>query len=1297
MENAKNFILRLKFPFNLVKENRVLMANPGDAPAEKAGITSAPEPVPEKKLRKPDEIQKDLDDIDAKEKNLAELKAAPKETDKEKLRLQDEAIATLEKEVQELQKKKIDLKSEKLESDAQFEKDKQAEQKKTKEDMEALKSDLDAGQKKFFEGLVGGLGNTNLAVLRDKHSINAETWDITSKSGLDVVKDHWAKLELYNKENPDPFFKNIFEQLEKLSDPKEFGEIKPEDGNSYSSVDEKKKIYLAPEANKNKIANPGIQKAVSFFMAIKERMKVQDMFEQQTTEMQQEKGQDKIAATGIKFVTDNVKKFQDAIRQKDWGTALVYVVGVYVAYKGAMKIWEKTPEFAKTGIYAASFLYVANMFAKNAGYDPLKALGFKGTDAEVRGSPLEKFYNLNVAGSEKMDGAVLRDLAYTNVLDLNSLFNETNEKGIDFIDPNALIPSPFGDQFRGMSPSVLHKTGALTSKEQEYKRVGQQIYLIAKVVRDSYDMHIKPKNNGLTLEEALNKTPSLKDATLMKFAMAFESVAGRERGILSGGKLGEALGLNFASYRMRKRFEEVFKDKGMGFDATHTPIAPGVYKAQVMDFPVVIREDSTTKKYTVFSLYDYEKAKGSPDALTQALTEIPFEGNANDQADKLKQSIIGKFKDVVVEVNKSASKDLKLGDITYKDGKFVTDLKVMPNSLLGTAKTMKVFLKVSKDGSTVEVYEENGELLLNLDSSGDTKKLYGNLVMAGLGQQADMSPFFFLYKAKKLEFKGQNNDPEKSFTVIAGDNKVEIRFKLDAKTGKYVLAKGEEKKIFSESNYPFLREIAENAVKENKDLKEATEKFTKILYGVPEEYMVNLFQNVPNWWKGATSHKWWRGFSLDQFTGSIPKNYTKAMVDAQAEFLISGMTAEIAKGGTLDKASKAVDNKGAINDMVAKLEEISKKLSNIEHVKKTKGEAFAAEEFRQEILSGVSNIAIKSKTYGLWYEQFSTQIFMEYGKDDLFKERTDRAGKILSVYASYTHDLDNPKLDKDQNGNMRRVDDPLYKKHAAYANYVAEGMFAKMNEGELPQEVPVQSSYWEIMTWTEFGKKYDADPSKYETSFEHVAEKEALKMSSDYIEFDAWLNNPNSKLPVSMLFRTRKAPLVFTVRKGNNADRIKLDKLKSLIGDGKNVEKMALPETFKFFHSRMQESLRELKDGGYGEPTAKFDELIDTNYATRYKVEIVDVPPDSKQITIRVNEDKKSYLYEEVEKLEAKMITAGRSLTKSEQEKMINERISEIVETTILNENIIDTYFKKGKLTDSVRNLYFKFKGWLFN
>ncbi len=345
MENAKNFILSLKFPFSLVKENRFLWDALSGGPKEGGGAADADkgkkveekdsgEVIPadaaldkkrEENLKRDMEIDKELDDI-SKKSNLKETQLAsiveefrkkPEPVSDEDKQNYDKEVAAIRLELMAMTSKRKALMEERKALNAY--KDPRIEAFDAKARVEQLKGEIEEGKKKFFDGLMSRLDAVKIAERRAEFKINADKWDITSKSGLDAVKKDWIDLKIF--ENT-PFFQNIFAQLEKLAPERTAG-----------LPDDTRKLYLNPEANVNKIEDKALAAAISFFVSIKELLKTQDNFQMAGDARSQEKDQDKIASTGIKFVTDNVRKFHDAIKQKDWGTAAVYLIGAYIAYQ----------------------------------------------------------------------------------------------------------------------------------------------------------------------------------------------------------------------------------------------------------------------------------------------------------------------------------------------------------------------------------------------------------------------------------------------------------------------------------------------------------------------------------------------------------------------------------------------------------------------------------------------------------------------------------------------------------------------------------------------------------------------------------------------------------------------------------------------------------------------------------------------------------------------------------------------------------------------------------------------------
>jgi len=485
------------------------------------------------------------------------------------------------------------------------------------------------------------------------------------------------------------------------------------------------------------------------------------------------------------------------------------------------------------------------------------------------------------------------------------------------------------------------------------------------------------------------------------------------------------------------------------------------------------------------------------------------------------------------------------------------------------------------------------------------------------------------------------------------------------------------------------------------------------LDGMPEGYMYNLFKNVPNWWKDATSDRWFRGFKLEQFSGSIPKNYTNAMIDAQAEFLISKTVAGLATGGSLEKAAKVMDDDSDIKASAFKLQRLTQKLSNIKEQNERDGKEMTSDEFKKQILDGASKLAVKSNTYSLWYEAFASSIFMKYGKDGVIPGRVNKAAKIVSVFAAYTYKMDVVGMDRSS------VDNVDYKKRAAYTNYVAERMFMKLNEDKMPDEVPQRGSFWEIDDWGTFSKdwknpKYATvgvtlkDPEGNNERGEILVETGRLNMRKDFVEFDKWLDDPSLLTRGKKLILPRK-DCSFRINTQEQYDEYLLLISEEeepydhdvILSDGTN-EKYLLGQTSEYtqiekeFKNSMRKALEKVKDE-YGDNCIpeEFDELerevFDFGFKNDPKVGETTFP-----VTIDFTTSEYSRFLLEVGYIEAELKGSKIPVTKSIQRKAIEKKVSSLIEKSIINKENFHRYFKSQTAWEWVEAKWEKIKNKLF-
>ncbi|MDD3861892.1 MAG: hypothetical protein PHP74_03340, partial [Candidatus Gracilibacteria bacterium] len=250
--------------------------------------------------------------------------------------------------------------------------------------------------KAMLDDLTKSMKEWKAIILRGDYKINADNWDPKSRQGLNVI---FKDLNTLGISTNNRFFEKMFSELGKCSDENFLGRQDISENN--------KSLYRDPLKNLDelrKMGDPGFASAVNSLVAIKAMVNQADIEEKNTIANLNKLGKEPITDTATKFVKDNLNKFTEAVRTKDWGTAAVYAGGVYMLWKSWKWMADaKDPKDStkalfpnlKNWAYLAGGLYAANIFAKNAGYDLPKKLGLQDMDAEVKGTPLSKFYTLD--------------------------------------------------------------------------------------------------------------------------------------------------------------------------------------------------------------------------------------------------------------------------------------------------------------------------------------------------------------------------------------------------------------------------------------------------------------------------------------------------------------------------------------------------------------------------------------------------------------------------------------------------------------------------------------------------------------------------------------------------------------------------------------------------------------------------------------------------------------------------------------------------------------------------------------
>mgnify|MGYP001606618440 CR=1 FL=1 len=160
---------------------------------------------------------------------------------------------------------------------------------------------------------------------------------------------------------------------------------------------------------------------------------------------------------------------------------------------------------------------------------------------------------------------------------------------------------------------------------------------------------------------------------------------------------------------------------------------------------------------------------------------------------------------------------------------------------------------------------------------------------------------------------------------------------------------------------------------------------------------------MPDWFTKATWNQPLRGIDIKDFTGSVPKNYTKGLIETQREVILAKLAASIDDAGSLEDVSDKIGKIFA--PAVMDLERQRDKFSTLNTKNYKEGENFSEEAFNDTVLRGITEVGIQSNDYKSWYKQFVDEMYMRHGMDDLRKGNAIKARDIINVFVHYTPDM----------------------------------------------------------------------------------------------------------------------------------------------------------------------------------------------------------------------------------------------------------------------------------------------------
>ncbi|MFH1284576.1 MAG: hypothetical protein ABIH78_03245, partial [Candidatus Peregrinibacteria bacterium] len=573
------------------------------------------------------------------------------------------------------------------------------------EEREKLRMEIEEQQKLALEQVTGGIAEWKIGTVETSAKFNPETWNMNSKEALNKTKNEWAALGLPVN---NAFYKKIFENLGHSSDPTFLAQQR-------QTSAELEKIYRDPLNNMENLGqcDDEFVSSVRFFAAVKDMVLNQNVAQVGTEKNVKEGDEDPIYTKAVKAVQDNGRKLTEALRNKDYPTAAMYVIGIYAMYKAYKSLPDANKGTLKKVFFWSAALYSGSVFAKNAGFDVLKKIGLKAEDAEVEGTPLAAIKRLGIPEVDKLENLdAFRDISFVNLKPLYDEYEKTNKKGIQFIDP-AQFPTAF-PEFIGMRPTDAK---GKSFKSRDYLRKGQELYILVQAMKTGYEQKMMPKSH-ISFEQALNG-PILQHSTVFNFMTVLEGYVPKTA------ESGLAAKLQ-STEKVRASINEKFEGSKLGFNL-EAEIKPGIFAATIMDYPIVVRRDLGRKKFEIFARDVYEDANGDPNK-NDSLAEIPMEGGkklASDAVNQIKRKIedeMNRRMNLFAKNSKKNPEDKNeksavefLGGLNFKedDGYWHTTMKYTGTRLVpGEHNEFDVRVRPGETGESLDIINTQGDTVV---------------------------------------------------------------------------------------------------------------------------------------------------------------------------------------------------------------------------------------------------------------------------------------------------------------------------------------------------------------------------------------------------------------------------------------------------------------------------------------------------------------------------------------------------------------------------------------------------------
>lgn len=827
-------------------------------------------------------------------------------------------------------------------------------------------------------------------VAREGKKINAHKWQPETKNGLDEMRSEWILVGI-PAEPGNPFYDKIFNQLSKSSNTAFLSTISDPNINA---------LYIDPRNHLNELQaqDNGFYRSWKFFESVKNFLVQQDTYQVDTPDKIKDLDRDKYAAKITDGVKQNLVKFQEAVRDRDYVTAGMYIAGIWAIYKSYKKLSDgpNGDKAIKWLTYGAA-VYAGNIFLKNSGIDIMKKLGMKDAEAEVMGTPLESLGRLKIPQAKDIDYAVYLRTSEMKLASLHEKYEISNGKGVRFIDP-ALFPDEF-PQFKNKIPSDQEK-------DHEYRRVGEQLYLVIHCLELGYDKTLKvdqgmEKYYQKDFKDVIYNDPVLKDSNVRQLT-----------GILiryAPAKYEKSLFEPEAIKKARERFQEVFAKTDMG---AHLDLAPldkekHIVGGEIMKMPIVVVTDPTAKRYKIYSKKDYNDKKGSIHS-SKELGSIPFAGDATSDLADLRSNITQHVINLVNPISSTGGRVIV--PPKYDRGKWIGKIQVPGAAKYDIAAHDGNIEIMPREDGGISIHIDGSPVDLNVDYLMDQGFPVAGVLLANMVSSDDMAALRGIYGSGKLRFSkelGNDSSGNPKFEITACGEKIPVTYDKTAK--KFSIELADQEKLLQ--NSLFRREYSESLAN-SPNIKELFDKLGDLVKDAPEEFHLYFFSGLKGWVTGATLDSPFRGVNLDVISGSLPDYYTHSVLEAKKLSLMYALEGRLANSKNFAEAWSAETE--VWTDAIAELKALSNTLLQTSTDLEVKGDKWKQDNFITSIVRPLQRAGLKSRTYGSSLDDFEVKSMAKFGLkgSDIFKDAHRSLAHLKGVYAFYTGHLDDESLDK---------------------------------------------------------------------------------------------------------------------------------------------------------------------------------------------------------------------------------------------------------------------------------------------